>query len=192
VLRCNKFIVTGRRINQEIFDIGDEDSGVIIDENGIKLRDNDGELNDLSMKYMYIGTGDIKQSLSNNNEVKLIFDKDTLQINESYFSVNDNGTDFTILKDGCYFIIYDLSVDNRTGNSTTSMSYIKVNNEIFNNSYSYGYHRQKYKGADTLTSSHIMNLKKNDIIELIIKRTTGKSYLETIPHSSTFVMISVG
>lgn len=105
----------------------------------------------------------------------------------------DNSIKF--LEDGKYILNYKINIELINNSRTTSSGFIRKyennNFNIINNTISYGYHRMKNNGHDSLISSSILDFKKNDIIKLSVKRVSGNGYLKTIPHETYINILKI-
>lgn len=103
-----------------------------------------------------------------------------------------NSSDITVLADGWYKIVTNLSVEIVLGDGTgrsISSTQLYVNGVAVTGTLSYGYHRTNVQGYNTSTITTIQNLTTNDVISLRFNKVDGSSTLTTVS-GGTRILVS--
>ena len=103
-----------------------------------------------------------------------------------------NSSDITVLADGWYKIVTNVSVEILNGDGisrSVSSSQLFVNGVGVTGTVSYGYHRTNVLGYNTSTITTIQNLTANDVISVRFNRTNGTSTLTSVS-GGTRILVS--
>lgn len=90
-----------------------------------------------------------------------------------------------------FMISYKLSCDTTTTSRSTHSAELYLNDEPVPRTRSYSYHRTVDDGKDTATSSNILNLKRNDKIEIKSKEESSNDNVVVLLDYSTISFVEI-
>lgn len=105
---------------------------------------------------------------------------DSIYQQGSHFTFTSGTSTITISTTGRYLISYNLSMTATSTVRTQSRAAIRTNGIVVNGTYSYGYHRNATEGKDSLNKTITLSLTQNDTIDIIIRRNSGTSTINSI------------
>jgi hypothetical protein len=130
-------------------------------------------------------------SVSSTTYAPLTWDTETRK-DVGLYTHSANSSDITVLQDGWYKIVVNVSIQIETGDGTSrsiSSSQLYVNSTPVTGTLSYGYHRTNILGYTSVTVTSLQNLTTNDVISVRINRFGGNSILSSVS-DGTRILVS--
>jgi hypothetical protein len=202
MFKCNTLIINNNKESLDFPWLNIGGTEITVNKNGdIKTKDEDGNEKEIKkIKKSRIEVGNVTQLITSYTTPHDIYiDNNSMGSNcDDIIEIVDNSMKFK--ESGVYFIIYNITLDNEINNRrTTSKALLKLKKtndfEILNDSFSYGYHRTVAQGIDTLVSSSIYEIEKDNCLKLCVQidnKSGNNCKLTTMPYGTKIDIIKIG